>query len=67
MRATPSCPDCDGSGTVEVDRADRRGEHYTETAECGSCGGAGEAEDDFDAVENDRPPVEREVDWEQRA
>jgi hypothetical protein len=32
-----NCPTCGGAGVIDVDRADRRGEHYTTTQPCPRC------------------------------
>lgn len=43
---TQECDDCGGDGVVSIDRADGRGEHYTEERECETCGGTGSVSDD---------------------
>lgn len=51
------CPDCDGSGTITEDRADRRGEHYTAEVPCSTCR-ASERER-FDDEDDDRDDADR--------
>lgn len=57
------CPDCDGSGTVDVDDFDGRGEHVSRTEPCPTCGAAhgNSREDDEPDLERDLPDAE--VDW----
>lgn len=58
------CEACDGSGCLEVDVADGRGEHRTVTVRCDRCqdgGGEVDAADEDDGGELD---VDVEVEWE---
>jgi DnaJ-class molecular chaperone len=62
-----TCETCGGDGTVEVDRADRRGEHYTEEVDCSACGGEGTVDiDDAElrAEVADQQAGDAEVAWE---
>jgi len=56
------CPDCDGSGYVEVDAADHRGEHYTRTVKCRTCRDGVDGFDEGDARDPE-PDLDAEVAW----
>lgn len=43
MSRSGECTACDGSGRVEADAVDWRGEHWTEERDCDDCHGTGEA------------------------
>ena len=59
------CPSCDGTGQVDIDRADSRGEHTTETIECPDCYERAEARDFADGDPEERgADCEAECAWE---
>lgn len=67
MANTKECEACDGTGTVQVDDYDRRGEHVSRSVVCPECSGdryVDDADDEF-CADDDRPAsLNAEVAWE---
>jgi hypothetical protein len=61
-----ACETCGGDGVIEIDAADRRGEHYTITRPCPACGDGderGHAFPDPDDPPDPRDDGDGEVNW----
>lgn len=61
------CFECNGSGEVEYDSVDYRGEHTTKTEECSQCGGSGSLvvdSDEYDEYQDVDWDDGEEIDWE---
>lgn len=64
MTDTSDCETCSGTGTVTVDRADPRGEHFTADVDCPDCTGDDAPDDAADWTSELESYDEAECRWE---